>query len=241
VKFYRVQQNKAPRYSGDLNAAHRWGLPGVEPCPACGVGGEGTTAAQYPCVDLSGLPALELKRLSDSWPVQRGEFVRLRELVRPLAPDGAVLKPGVRLGPLEGSGSGYFGQIFMQNPWSLCMRREALARLQSAGVHGLLGCPINVRFRAASPPELLDVQLESQGRFHPHCVPPAEPPCPKCGYSKGYRLPDPYWLDAASLSSRVDVFRLADASTLIIASERMVDAVRRLELDGVTFQELDVR
>jgi hypothetical protein len=39
----------------------------------------------------------------------------------------------------------------------------------------------------------------------------------------------------------VDIFRLADASTLIIANERLVDAVRRLELDGVVFKELEVR
>jgi hypothetical protein len=39
----------------------------------------------------------------------------------------------------------------------------------------------------------------------------------------------------------LDVFRLADWSTLIIASERMVDAVRRLELDGVVFHELETR
>lgn len=37
----------------------------------------------------------------------------------------------------------------------------------------------------------------------------------------------------------VDVFRLADASTLISANERLVDAMRRLELDGVVFKELE--
>lgn len=240
MKFYRLQGDESPRYTGDLNAAHRWGLPGVQPCPACGLGGEGTTAAQYPCVDLSSLPARELKKLSDSWPVPREEFLRLRELVRPLAPPGAVLKPGARFGPLEGSGSGHFGQLFMQNSWSLCMRREALERLQGESLRGLLGCPLHVRFRV-NPPELMDLQLESHGRFHTECLPPPAPPCPQCGRDKGYKLPNPFWLDATSLPENLDVFRLADASTLIIASERLVDAVRRLELDGVTFLELDAR
>ena len=54
-------------------------------------------------------------------------------------------------------------------------------------------------------------------------------------------VPDPYWLDAASLPRHVDLFRLADASTLIIANERLVDAVRRLALDGVVFKELEAR
>lgn len=241
MQFYRVQQDKGLRYTGNLNAAHKWGLPGVEPCLSCGIGGEGTTAAQYPCVDLSPLPAKELKRLCDPWPVPKDEFVRLRELVRPLVPPYAVLKPGARLGPLEGTASGFFGQIFMQNPWSLCMRLEALERLQSAGVKGLQGCPMNVRFRVKSPPALVDIQLESHGSFHPDCLPPAEPPCPKCNSSKGYKLPDPYWLQAASLPDHVDVFRLEDASTLILCSERMVAAVQSLGLDGVIFHELEVR
>ncbi|HEX8704865.1 MAG TPA: double-CXXCG motif protein [Myxococcaceae bacterium] len=241
MKFYRLREDQASRYTGNLNAAHRWGLPGVQPCPACGIGGEGTTAAQYPCVDLSSLLAQDLKKLSDSWPVPREEFIRLRELVRPLAPAGAVLKPGARFGPLEGTGTGNFGQLFMQNPWSLCLQREALDRLRNSGVQGLQASSIRVRFRAKHPPELLDLQLESHGRFHPDCLPPPEPPCPKCGHSKGYKLPDPYWLDAASLPEHPDVFRLGDASTLIIANERLVDAARRLGLDGVLFQELEVR
>ncbi|WNG62263.1 hypothetical protein F0U59_51865 [Archangium gephyra] len=40
-------------------------------------------------------------------------------------------------------------------------------------------------------------------------------------------------LDIASLPEHVDIFRLADAPALLIANERLVDAVRRLELNGV--------
>jgi hypothetical protein len=34
---------------------------------------------------------------------------------------------------------------------------------------------------------------------------------------------------------------MADAWTVILVSERFVDAVKRLELDGVTFRELETR
>jgi hypothetical protein len=56
-----------------------------------------------------------------------------------------------------------------------------------------------------------------------------------------HSVPDPYVLDAASLPEHVDIFRLADASTLLIANERLVDAVRHLDLDGVVFKELEAR
>jgi uncharacterized double-CXXCG motif protein len=241
MKFYRIREDLAPRYTGNLNAAHKWGLPGSEPCPVCGLHG-GSTVARYPCVDLSNLPEEEQKKLSDPWPVPYEEFVRLRELVRPLAPPGAVLKTGTKFGPLTGTASGHFGQLFMQNPWSLYMRREALEKLQMAGVRGLHGCPLNVRFRQKNHPELMDLQLELRGRFHPDCLPRnRKPPCSACGRDEGYSLPEPPLLAVASLPEDLDVFRLADWSGLITANERMVDAVRELELDGVVFQELEVR
>lgn len=216
-------------------------LPGIQPCSGCGVGGK-SSAAQYPCVDLSLLPEVERKKLSDPWPVPREEFIRLRELVRPLFPPGAELLPVTAFGPLTGTATGHFGQLFMQNPWSLSLRREALEKLQAAGVRGLQGCPLDVRFRQKNHPELLDLQLVLRGRFHPDCLPrDREPPCPTCGEDKGYSLPQPPILAAASLPGDLDVFRLADWSSLIIASEGMVDAVRRLELDGVVFHALGVR
>lgn len=241
MKFYRIREDESPRYTGNLNAAHKWMLPGIQPCSGCGLGGK-DSAAHYPCVDLSHLPEEEQKKLSDPWPVPREEFVRLRELVRPLVPSGAELESGTEFGPLTGTATGYFGQLFMQNPWSLYVRREALVKLQSAGMRGLQGCPLDVRFRQKNHPELLELQLEVRGRFHPDCLPrEREPPCLTCGEDKGFSLPQPPILAAASLAEDLDVFRLADWSTLVIASERMVEAVGRLALDGVTFQELAVR
>ena len=241
MKFYELRRDPSPRYTGNLNASHKWGLPGVEPCPVCGLQSEGQTFAQYPCVDLSGLPPEDQEKLIDSWPVPHEEFIRRRELVRPLAPPGAVLKPGAVFGPLQGSGLGYFGQLIMQNFCSLCMRREALERLQEAGVRGLLGCSTQVRFRTKHAPDLRDIQLESHGRIHPDCIPPEEPRCPTCNVDKGFMLPEKYWFDAASLPEHVDIFRLGEASGTIVANERLVDAARRLELDGVVFKEIEAR
>jgi uncharacterized double-CXXCG motif protein len=182
-----------------------------------------------------------LKKLSDSWPVSFEEIERLREVVRPLAPEGALLKPGARFGRLTGRGSGSFGQLFMQNSWSLFARREALARLQDAGLRGLEGCLLEVRFRGSHPPDLLELQLMAQGRLHPECLPPdRKPPCPKCE-STGLSLPRAYWLDGASLPTHLDVFRLTDWPTLIFATEPMVEAVKRLGLDGVLFREVEAR
>ncbi|SET21780.1 Myxococcus xanthus double-CXXCG motif paralogous family [Stigmatella erecta] len=130
----------------------------------------------------------------------------------------------------------------MQNPWSLYVRREALERLQAAGVRGMQGCPMDVRFRAKHPPELMDLQLELCGSFHPDCLPrELDPPCLTCGRNKGFSLPNPMILTAGSLLIDRDMFRLADSPNVIVANERMAEAVRRMELDGVVFREIETR
>ncbi|SES97457.1 double-CXXCG motif protein [Stigmatella erecta] len=240
MKLYEVKGTE-PHFTGNLgNAKHRWGLPGIQTCAVCRAGGA-IVGLQYPCVDLSGLAAKELEKLSNSWPVPFEEFLRLRELVRPLAPPGALLEPGTRFGPLEGIASGHFGQLFMQNPWSLYLRRESLERLQEVGIRGLKGCPLNVQFRVKRPPELWELELELHGRLHPNCLPLERlHPCPKCG-NDPLTLPEKFWIDANSVPDSLDTFRLRDAPGLIIATERFVEAVHRLELCGVIFQELEAR
>ncbi len=239
MKFYLMERNLEPRYTGYLNAGHRWGLPGVkEKCPECGASG-GVAGLHYPCVDVSGLP--EAAKFFEAWPVSLAEFDRLRELVRPLAPKGTPLEPGTAFGPMEGSATGYFGQLYMQNPWTLFMRREALERLQQEGIRGLQGCPVKVRFRQKNHPQFLELQLELHGQYHPDCLPPdLKPRCPTCG-DEPLQRPERMILDAASLPLDVDVFRLRQGWTNIIASERLVETVRRLDLDGVIFQELETR
>jgi uncharacterized double-CXXCG motif protein len=152
-----------------------------------------------------------------------------------------VLNSGAKFGPVEGSGLGYFGQLFMQNPWTLFARREALERLQAAGIRGLQGCPIKVRFRTKHAPELLELQLELRGQFHPECLSPdRRPTCPTCENNPN-PLPEKFWLAASSLPEHIDIFRFRDAPGFIFANERFVERVKRLELDGVVFQEAEVR
>jgi uncharacterized double-CXXCG motif protein len=129
----------------------------------------------------------------------------------------------------------------MQDSPTLFIREDALARLRAAGVRGLQGGPVDVRFRGKSPPALLELQLELHGLLHPDCLPPErEPPCPECG-TPGFDWPQVAIHDAASLPTDVDVFRHKQNWASVIVSERFVEAAHRLELDGVTFHELEIR
>jgi uncharacterized double-CXXCG motif protein len=239
VRVYWLRNVPHPRYSGGYTYGHKWGLPGVH-CPECGATGAGTGDA-YPSVDLSHLPLQEQKKYLPRLEEDFAEFERLREQVRPLVPPGVRLRPGTEFGPMNGAAQGEFGPLILVNPWELLMRREPLERLQAEGLRGLTGRPTQLRFRKKNPPELLEMELLPRGAFHPDCLPERPPACPKCG-RRGIKRPEEPILDAATLPQDLDLFRLANFMTMIIGTERFVEAVRRLGYEqDIAFRELQVR
>lgn len=238
-RFFWLNEDRAAtaKHGGDIEAVHTWLLPGVR-CHTCGATWS-DVGHDYPSVDLSQLP--ERREFEKPRPEPFPEFARLRELVRPLVPRDAELPPGTNFGPLRGRAFGEFGPVaWMSGIW-LFMRRDALERLQAEGVRGLKGCRTELRFRKKNPPELLELEVEPRGRLHPDCIPSdVPPPCPTCG-RHGFRWPDEPILEAASLPLELDLFRVGNFTTMLIGTERFMDAVRRLELDGIKFQELPTR
>jgi uncharacterized double-CXXCG motif protein len=237
MKLYLLDDVPHPRYSGDYTYGHKWGLPGVH-CPVCDATWA-TTGDAYPSVDLSHLPAQEQKKYLPRVEEDYAEFERLREQVRPLVPPGIPLLPGTKFGPMNGSAQGEFGPLVLVHAWELLMRREPLERLQAEGLRGLKGCRTELRFRKKDPPELLEMELLPRGAFHPDCQPELPPPCPKCG-RRGLKRPDEPILDAAKLPEDLDLFRMA--GTMIVVTERFVEAVRRLGYEqDIAFRELPIR
>ena len=235
MRYFIVEEDKSSGYTGFVNAGHKWGLPGVDTCPACKATWAATSKA-YPSVDLTPLAALADFAEARAEPLE--EYERLRELVRPLLPPGAVVQPGSSFGPLVGNAQGRFGQFVSNYSDVLLVRREALEKLQAEGLRGLKGCRMEVRFRQRHSPELLELELLPVGRLHPKCLPPARaPPCTRCGRD-GFSLPKQPVLDAATLPPELDLFRLLDMSTLVICTERFAEACQRLGLDGIVFVPL---
>jgi uncharacterized double-CXXCG motif protein len=238
MRFYWLREVKTRRLSGWYEAAPKWSLPGAH-CPRCDAIWS-TNVDAYPSVDLSHLSDQEkyAARLEEDY----AEFERLREQVRPLLPPGVPLWPGTGLGPMEGSAKGEFGPLVMCYPWTLLMRSEALETLQAEGIKGLKGCHTKLRFHGKISPELLEMELLPFGQLHPDCLPAdRSPPCAKCGRDR-FTRPDEPILDAASLPRDLNLFRLADFLTMIIGTEHLVEAVRRLGYEqDVVFRELPLK
>jgi uncharacterized double-CXXCG motif protein len=238
VKFFQVRRDETSRHTGDINAAHKWGLPGIH-CPTCDTTWS-STGHFYPSVDLSSLPE-QSKFTKPRLEKDFSEFQRLCELVRPLLPAGTHLYPGMMFGPLVGTASGSFGSLFFQNPWTLLARRDTVEQLQAAGIPGLKACHHELRFRQKDPPDLLEFQIEPHGQLHADCIPAEKRvPCSTCG-RYGFSKPAEPVLEALSLPKHLPLFRLANFPTLIICSESFADAVRSTGLDGAVFHDLPLR
>ncbi|PTL85070.1 double-CXXCG motif protein [Vitiosangium sp. GDMCC 1.1324] len=238
MRYFEIEGDRSAGYTGFIDAAHKWGLPGLLNCPACKTTWSGG-AKVYPAVDLT--PVAALADFEEARPEPIEEYERMCELVRPLLPPGAVLEPGAGFGPLVGKAQGRFGPFVLTVSWWPLVQREVLERLQAEGLRGLKGCPTQLRFRQRTSPELLELELLPVGRAHPDCLPPnRKPPCPRCS-RLGIRLPKPLLLDAASLPEHLDVFRLDDFPTVVVCTERFVEACQRLGLDGVAFLPLPTK
>jgi uncharacterized double-CXXCG motif protein len=239
TRFYAMVEDRevAARYGGDVSAAHKWHLPGIESCPGCGASWS-ESGHEYPAVDLSVLPDARDFEEPRADPI--GEVQRLRERVRPLVPSDATLPPGTSFGPLVGTASGRFAPFVWLGDGLLLARRETTQTLQAAGLRGVLGCRTQLRFRQKSPPELLELQLEPRGQLYPKCLPVRPSPCTTCGRD-AFRLPEAPVLDAASLPTDVDVFRVGNFATVIVGTDRFRDVVSEHGLEGIGFRELPTR
>ena len=167
-------------------------------------------------------------------------FEHLRSVVRPLFPSGTLLPPGTEFGPLVGKAWGSFGPFAWLNPWTLLVRREVLEQLQAQHLRGLKGCPTALRFPQKQPPELLELEFLPRGLLHSDCLPERPAPCERCGRD-AFSLPERLLLDATSLPNDLDLFRLANFATLLVATEGFAEAVRRMGPSDVSFRELPVR
>jgi uncharacterized double-CXXCG motif protein len=238
MRYFRIMEDRSAGYTGTINATHKWGLPGVLRCPGCKVTW-GDNSKAYPSVDLSPVAALADFKEPRAEPIE--EYERMRELVLPLLPPGASVEPGSDFGPLVGTAQGRFGQFFVDYSWLVMVRREALEKLQAEGLRGLKGCRAELRFRQRNAPELLELEVLPVARLHPDCLPPnRKPPCPRCGRD-GLTRPDDMLLEAATIPHHLDLFRLEDFSTVIICTERFVEACQRLGLDGAVFHPVPTR
>jgi uncharacterized double-CXXCG motif protein len=170
----------------------------------------------------------------------------LRDRIRPLLPDNAYLPPGTDFGPFKGAGRGQVPDFAFSYPWSALLRSEALDKLQSFGVRGLVAAEAQVRFRGKNPPRLLELQFERFALLSASCLPRWDGiRCPKCDFPinwPGIKTPGQLRLivERTSIPSDVDLFRCRNYSTIMLVTERFIEAAHEFKFTGATFTKVDL-
>ena len=216
----------------ELDAASKWGLPGVK-CPTCG-STWGTTGVEYPTVDISDEPlAAEYTRY---WPVSLEELERLSGRIRPRFPEGAPLPPGTQFGTLTGTASGPFPDFVWLSSWSLLLKRDAYAQLRAKNVRMPAAVAPELRLPKNQVNDLLVLEILPLVSLASASFLPGADPCKSCG--REGRQVEVAVVSRDSIPADVDMFRPRNFPTYILGTERFKQAVDELGLEGMVFQEL---
>lgn len=238
MRLFRLYPDDARwgrQFEYEIEASHMWGLPGIR-CSACGRTWS-TTGIAYPALDLSKLPSVE--RYSQASPVAVEEFQKICAPILSLLAVEFVLPPGAEFGPLVGRARGRFGDFAWVNPWTMLIRREALLRLASEGIQlPKFGIP-QLDFLPEQPIDLLEIQIEPLARLSVRSFVPVELlPCSACGYDA--RKVQHVIVSRGSIPSHVELFRLLDFPTAILATEHFVEVVQKLNMTDILAKEVEI-
>ncbi len=222
-----------------IDAAHKWGLPGVA-CPRCGFTG-GAVGLAYPNLALP--TGLDPRPYENGWPVSPE---RIRELAKPieaLAPPPLPFAAGTEFGQLCGLASGRFGDFTWVNPWTPLASPEALESLAKKGVSDLKAIPTAIEMRSGKG-RFRHLEICLYPTVHA-CSVRAGARCPGCGMPLA-RQPNAIepWspvLLSESWPDNVSLTRIFEAPAFVVASEAMMHAAEDLHLTDIRFAELDLR
>jgi hypothetical protein len=124
--------------------------------------------------------------------------------------------------------------------WTLGITDTALASLKSMGLTILQAVEADLNGADAASIQLFELHVNKSAHLAAECLPPdTTPPCEACG-RRGLKVPDRIVLEHSSVPTDTDLFGSTEATTAIYASERLVDAVRSLGLEGAVISEVGI-
>jgi uncharacterized double-CXXCG motif protein len=214
--YYRLL-HRTERLTCDVEAVHECSFPGVS-CDACGQTWA-QTGIGYPT--LAGICRVLPKRPT---PLPIDQFLALKRDVQSLVRPDTVIAPGVGFGPLRGRIGDTPSSVQWATPWTLLVADDVLIALGERGVRLPRTAPAILRHARGTVTHLHELELEPRGTTTAAEQQRATT-CTRCGRT-GVRWPDDVVLVASSLDEELDVFRLGDMTTMIVASERFMEALQ---------------
>ena len=241
MKLFEILPDEDFRGDYDIDATHRWSIPGVK-CNVCGWTGA-TVGGAYPTVLLP--PGVPGEPYTKAWPVEPGRLEELTKPIRSLVAQELPVGAGTEFGPLEGNGRGKFGDAAWLNYSTLLLSQSAVAKLENRGVRRLRLAKPNIVLRSKKPFSYLEIEIEPRLRLDPAFLPgDAMQLCPSCGLLNMHRDKSGWDEDPVVLISSMPpgclLSRIVGLEGNLVASEEFVEAVRSLGFSDITFREMRV-
>lgn len=233
MRIFEIRASKSSKTSW-IDAAHRWGLPGVD-CPDCG-SIWGTVGLEYPTVDLSGLP--EELEYREARSASLESYRSLKRTISDAFPNLPVLLPGAAFGPLTGRASGKRLEGFVWRAWwSICLEADALEKLRKTGLNLPQHVKADITYRNEVQ-EVFELSLPLEGVLvNPVYDGIQLNHCTTCDRDSG-TLPDAPLVDVSSISGTSDIFRIRNFTTIILVTEQFVEAVESQRITGAEFKQI---
>lgn len=252
MKIYEIKRDEEGwPHASVIEAAHKWGLPGVS-CDLCGFVG-GTVGLEFPALSLP--PDLDPSPYLDASPVTPERLSELRGALARAWGENVPLEAGAEFGPLVGKASGRPGDVAWARLCLILLSEAALKRLRHTGVLAAIAVPAQLKWQRKTAPDYFELQILPGLRLARSYSTKWGIPirCNVCGTEARPELPDrasrlayAEWenepaLDAGSLpAGDWDLFRIAGLEGTIVGSERFRSAVIELGLTDIAFHEVKV-
>ncbi|MGE0887716.1 MAG: double-CXXCG motif protein [Blastocatellales bacterium] len=229
--FEVVSSNSEISKCGLIDASHKWNLPGVK-CRVCHTTW-GNVGMAYPRVNLRGTKFEDA--FIDPYPVELERLEELRQSIKHLVPEGLPLPPGTQFGPLIGIAEGPYCDFVWHHYWDILVKMEVINSLASEKTHLPKVSKPKLEFRGKYSANLVELQIEplvtmvfAQSSFNV---------CSACGRLNESR-PEEIVIDSSKLPEDIDLFRVTNFSTVILANDRFVNSVKKLGLTGISFNSV---
>jgi uncharacterized double-CXXCG motif protein len=229
-------KNSAPSNSSadpyQIDGRGTFSLPGLT-CPRCS--SWGSSGLQYPTIDSKGLPfALQSAGRKGPWPISLEAWRLLWKEGTAWAPQGVVVNPGARFGPLSLKFSGNPLDFVWLQSFTPLIREPPFNVLRSEGLE-IKGTPAQVRWSRGQSQPLIELEI------HPHVQLAASQravSCPICGRLEQV-APKSILLDEASYDQSLPLQRIRELPTYIVASDAFCACIEKHKFTGISFAPLE--
>lgn len=239
MKYYQIKPDYSDKKQNYLEATHKWGLPGVS-CNICNQVWS-NVGIQYPSVDISELSISE--ELEEGWVASLSELKSFQTEIRTAFPEYHILPPGSEFGCLigkeVGKKSGYFNDFIWNLPWTIILRENTLDKLHFEKLKLPKTIEPIIKFKT-QPQKIYEFEILPFGNLlNPIFENNRDNACLGCDRI-GVSMPHEILVEKETIPIDLDIFRLTNFSTIIVITERLVEAAKRLQLKGAIFNEIKV-